>query len=800
MRKKKIFTFDSPFFSSKDKEMGTWENMIYENGAYKKRSGWRVISTFRSQGTAFAKINGIFEFKGEQSALIVHAGKSLYLCSYDMKERRLLPLPNGVEIKNAKSQGVMWGGLLYLCGMGALLAFDGEKIIKLHGYTGSYAPLTAKGITSKPVGNTGQRWESPSLLTQRRRNSMIGEKSQDGKITFTLDGVAKYGEPFTVNLTLRVKRTEDTENEVTTPYVGTLEGGTEVNTVVSLTLNTQRLTRLVTESAFQAYDRWGNRVQINGLTPKWQVEDGQRLTLFFDAASPYVGQDNITVEFTEDKSDLFPLDGAEHMALVTDKNGKRAFIACGGDLYVSAGELYFPSDGKIAVGQADEKITAIVPMWGKGVGIYKKNSFYWLDSDGSILQVSCASGCVSPFSIATLGYDCVSVGANSIYGVKESNKDQKILYTPYLCASLLNLKRHTKEEIEGAVAVVHKDMLYLFIGTRAYLTTEQSKAYKGVQGMEYQWYTLENCSAACALSVGDSLYMGRENGEIAVFDGGHSDRNSLVLTQESGDFLLKTHMGYTAVTIDSTLGVGIDAILSFPYHFAYLLSCTYDGENGDIHINPGQYLDENGNVAIFENSEVILINEAGEVAYRVKILSTNPSEYTVNCGMLALENGASLSLYTGRDEDEKYTLDEVNGEWVLFYNKMPARLYSTELEELYVNREKEIECTLCTPVCDLGRHKSKTLYSVAVTFTENTRARVRVGVQSKKNAVEKEIVVGSHLDFGSLDFADFTFSPLFKERVEIKMLERSFDYIRVKISSCQGAELGVESLSLIYSE
>jgi membrane protein len=108
------------------------------------------------------------------------------------------------------------------------------------------------------------------------------------------------------------------------------------------------------------------------------------------------------------------------MALVTDKNWKRAFIACGGDLYVSAGELYFPSDGKIAVGQADEKITAIVPMWGKGVGIYKENSFYWLDSDGSILQVSCTSGCVSPFSIATLGYDCVSVGANSIYGVKES--------------------------------------------------------------------------------------------------------------------------------------------------------------------------------------------------------------------------------------------------------------------------------------------------------------------------------------------------------------------------------------------
>ena len=101
MRKKKIFTFDTLLTASERNGRGISKNMIYENGAYKKRSGWRVISTFRSQESVFAKINGIFEYKGEKSALIVHAGKSLYLCSHDMKERRLLPLPSGVEIKNA---------------------------------------------------------------------------------------------------------------------------------------------------------------------------------------------------------------------------------------------------------------------------------------------------------------------------------------------------------------------------------------------------------------------------------------------------------------------------------------------------------------------------------------------------------------------------------------------------------------------------------------------------------------------------------------------------------------------------
>ena len=780
-------------------------NMVFEGGINKKRSGWRVVANLAEQDYTPLKINGIFEFKGEKSALIVHAGTKLYEFSYDMQEKRELVCQDGVVINDTKSQGQMCGTLLWLTGMGELLVYDGEIVRRAYNHENAYIPTTTVGIHDNSCSVLPSLKEKPNLLTPKRRNSLRGIKTSNGQHHFTLDTAAKYGEPFDMKISFRVRMNGDMDNSTTTSYIGVYENGEQVNTVVNVHLHTDNLMLTIYQSNAVAYDDAGSVVNIDGLVYHWCLIAGVYLVLGFDALSPYIEKDNILVEYTEDRESALELNSARGITVATRENGRGTVILPVGDkLYMSGEkELYFPNE-PVPVGADNEAVTALVPLWDFKVGVYKKSSYHLLSLQGndsfSISQGSYGGGAYGPNCAACVDGDALSLGENGIYGICESLSGDRVVHRLYNRATELKSQLAGYTDKESACAVYHNESFYLFIGEVAYVTTPFSRVYRNGSSereLEYDWWVLDNCPATSVISAQGRLYMGRKNGEIAVFDGGYTDRRERVLTERERDFVF-SNKRYTVLTFNEGAEVGAGDKICLPDHFAYLLSCTYSKDTDLVYVSPGRYLDENGAVALYCGMEIKLMKD-GRVVYEGEILGTTPSEYAFSCGRLGVENGAELELYIKRGKETEYLLTEVEGDLMLFYNEIPTLLYSTEIERVYIVEEKEIECYLYTPVLDLKSKGAKALYGVIVTPTPDTRCALTVGYETAEEVNEQEITVGTGLDFDSLDYGDFSFAPYFKRDVKAYLFLRNFDYIRIKIGSKRGKGLGIESVHLIYS-
>lgn len=782
-------------------------NLLTSDGVNKKRKGWRVLYDFKSPTFEEQRINGIHHFVGEDSHIVVHAGAELFKCDYGLKEIEKIPLDEGVQIGTRQSLGVMFGGVLWLSGMGALLCYDGKTVKKAHGARLAYVPTTTVGIGDAEKGVSPQENEGESLLTAVRKNTLRGLKNDTGSHKFFLDAPARYGYPFKLSASFRVKTSAQGENDYTTRYIGTLNGA-EISTVVTVKMETDSLTNEEWTAEAVALDEWGREITVNGLHLSCKVSNGRELTLGFDALAYEADKDNITVEFYEDKSLSYELDGVGAMCESVLKNGESQLIlACGGMLYrlrTVDGQIYASSRDAIFVGQENEEITAVSPMSDGYVAVYKKNRFFRLrleEGDVSGWRIFSSSegvGCVSPRAVSRLSYDTLAFGGNGIFGIGDNKNAEYMTTKLYNRSARINkaFLGYGREDKAAANCVTHGEHFYLFIGDQAFVTLCDCKDKSGAD-FGYEWWMLDGCPCTYAASINGTLYMGRGNGEVAIFDEGYTDRTVKTLEAQSLDFVIENR-DYSFLSVNYASRVNEGDRISLDSHYVFKSRCDYDAGTGKISIPTGHFYDELGKPSIFEGEEVLIKSSKGDMLYEGIIIKTDPAECQIYCGGLGGADDTGLYLYIKRGKEAEYELVFENGGFYMFSHGSPITLESPNVERVYVKAEKEIECALYTPALDLGDGKAKTLYAIGFTPSPDTEATVEVGYETKRNTFSRSVNIASCLDMDRVGYDRFTFSPRFKESITVNCLERGFDYIRLKLSSVGGRELGICSLSIIY--
>ena len=781
------------------------KNMELENGMVKKRNGWRTLYNFRGYSYDPHRINGIYEFKGQNKAcLLVHAADCLYECSYDLKEMIKIPCEADVTIVDERSNGQMYGGVLWIMGMGQLLIYDGTSVRRVQNGPLCYVPVTSRSIRDKKLYLPCEKGEDPSLLTARRINRLRGAKSEIIMHSFLLDAPVKYGAPFRLTASFRVRKSTDEENELTTDYIGIDKNGNEINTVVYIELYTDSIEEGVELiSNEKPVDKYGRSVSIGeNFRFLAYVRNKNELILAFDAVAHDSGEDNIEVEFTEDGADTTSLDMVQDISVVALKGGGNvaAISIDRGTLFFNTlrdGKFYCASGHKITIGSDAEIITAVLPTTQSSLAIYKENGFYILSLDGEgqgeLFPSPDILGCLSRFCATRLNDECLALGVGGIYGIKDAKSrnnisTQQAIRSAPIQAELDQINENAKRQ---GVSCVHKGKYYIFLENGAYV------AQKNEDKDDFVWWRFDDCDARVVLSSNGMLYMGRENGDVAIFDDGYTDRRDYVLNERERDFLFKEGEK-TTVSFNYAIGVEEGDRVSLEEHYALWSRCVLDYRTNRICMSEADCFENGVYIAPCQGEKVLLTSLQGELVYEGIVADIIPSELAIHCVGIGIGEDMELLIYRMRDERVEYTLKIEGGLNYLYLDARPLCLYSTEIDHVYLRDTREIECEIYTPVTDLEESGEKTLMGIVVALSSDTRCCLELGYDTGKGRFHRQFTVGSNMDFRSLDFNDFNFNTQFKRAIKIKCVERGFDYIRLWLRSQGGEKFGVDSISMLY--
>ena len=153
----------------------TSKNLLYRDGILKKRNGWREIYHFTNDHDADLKIYGIYPYEND---VIIHAGQYLF--------RNGKRIADGV-LPECVSFGYEHGDKLYIVCGGEFYGYDGVSFTEIYDSDHAYVPLTTWGISPISAESTEVKKESASVLTSRRKNTLIGARVRYS--TYVLDTV-----------------------------------------------------------------------------------------------------------------------------------------------------------------------------------------------------------------------------------------------------------------------------------------------------------------------------------------------------------------------------------------------------------------------------------------------------------------------------------------------------------------------------------------------------------------------------------------------------------------------------------
>lgn len=778
---------------------GYTKNLLPQNGELKKRKGWRVLNSFRSSEQKPLEINGIYEYKGEdKSALIVRAGQRLYECDYEIGG---LSLINSSVLPSGRGQGQMFAGRLWLGNTGGLMYYDGTEVKNAQAGTGLYVPHTSMDIRDTESSALPAIKDAPNLLTRRRVNTLRGEKHGAQEYRFPLDSEVMYGEPFSLTAEFRVRRDQSGESGPrTTDYIAKI-GDEVIGGIITAYFETDSLFEDVPVPLTAVSDENGVEVSVEGASLSCRVEKGRWVVLSFNAVAHEV-RDNIRVEFSVAKP--LPTLEADTFATVEGQGGGFLLFSCGGNrlyaLYEHGEGLYIPENQTKDVGQKTEKITAILPMPNGSVGIYKENGFYTLHQFekgldvGQVYASSDFYGCISPFVSVRIGYDCISFCKEGVFSAPEVENAEYPTNRLYHISSSIQdkLSSYSYEEMAGACSAVFENRYYLFIGGCAYVADLAGEN-------TLSWWMLDFCPCRFAAAIGGRLYMGRDSGDISVFDGGYTDRDGIVLTEAGLDFALFDEADGTLAVINRALKAQEGDTVCLPEHYDLLGEVEFDSKTSEISVPTEIFFTPDGYASLYEGMEILLIDSDGYEAYQGELLETDMWKSSIYCGNLGIGQDCSLKLYVKRGQDTEYELKTVGRQLYLYLDGSAVHLYSCDLEYLYLKREREIECELCTSQSDLENGKEKQLLSLSVSLDSKSRGTLLVGYQTEKNGYSREIRLGDGVDFEGFDFGDVDLGIKTKRRVRINCLEKGFDYISVRLLCKTGGEISIDGISLTYT-
>ena len=887
------------------------KNLMPKDGANRKRRGWREIYHFTDENDKDLKINGIYEYRGN---MIVHAGEYLYNGNVRIG-----------RVQNKKSCGFENNGLLYIVCGGELYIYNGSELVNAYDSAYAYIPITERDISPIGVEKTSVRVDTPSLLTPKRINRLIGEKSE--RKSYRLDGKIDLSKPITVKTKMLTSLNSVEANvapynaiykNATRLISNDIEGvlgvdsdiiydvfegrGTEYNLGAVEEISVFLKMPIKIESAiFEAMDGadvpkmtfhlgnetvfefdgekdsvcdltdtlygqtidaisfygsdsaslncvsiYGrksyqgeleiihsvNSASYNEAIKPTSIKDAQgtELTLSnnltgsqaqgaiiwlekgidgesvlgfgFSNVSPDPSQSNVEITYSALDSRKLSCSIGEVCKTDTGSvilalcNDNYAYFSCG-----VRGFGYFPEALERKIG-TDEKITAICNMSDFSVGVFKRNSVYYLElnvkngvTEVLLKSFSAQGGSLSHFATKTVNLDTLSPQYDNIYG--SVGASGRVRRGSNIALDLKNL------HLETASAVSHNGAYYLFVDGQVYVADSRYKVYENNRldsSFEYEWWYLDGIYASYVAEINNSIYIGREDGRIVSFYEGYSDVYYEKI--HTGSYLLGSDdMGRTTLTLNEKLGLkDCDRILissSYSYLGDAERTEPWDGRL-KLFLNSSDFWSEDGHIRLYPNTLIYLQSEGGKLT-EAKIEGVDANEAS-----LILDLAEINDTYTGilqKNDQTGYRLEGQGEHFVLLdeYGDY-VNLCFTDNIEISCERRTPVECEYVTSAILSDIHAKKNVYAICVELLGDSRGLCEISYETDKFYNEKPYLLDSVIDFDGLDFASASFNSGLQKSHTVRCFERMIDYIIIKIKHSEDKMLSLKGYFAIYNE
>lgn len=822
-------------------------NMINDGGINKKRHGWNEIACFKDKNGNELAINGIWEYVNPADSterhLIVYAGTEFFKCDYDFLVQEKITVESDANVNGEKCKAYYKDGLLWIIGCGDYLVYDGEKISRVENSEYAYAPVTTMNITEPPPDFSelypGKALEDVNLLTNKRKNKIIGKAGTYNSTYYNLDGLIDFSKPIKVTVEIIPAGTATSDNQVSV-FAEDKNTGTSVSDIVTVIYELNNAekskeygyTRVICgDKEVKLY----TKKKVGDTTVKEDYKAtislcnfrkrGQ-ISFYSCVASPMSDYNNITVEYYADYERSIDLTAS---AVYTQANGVDLLLVAnrGNAIFYNGLDSkdcefdfgYIPVEKFITFGSDRDEITAIVPMV-DCVGVFKGKSFYRVgftfNADSKAykaeyvpqITVSTESnGCVNQYVCCEVNGDTLTFDGAGVYGIDFSAQQRSLRLRSSNISKAF--EKYSRAQLESAVTCEHDGRYYLFIGGDVYIGDSRFKVYESNRldtSFEYEWWVWDNCPASFVCSIGGKLYLGKENGKIAVFDKEYKDRSHERLRYSTGDFLFFIQpRGRTEFVFNENLKITKGKRLFLKNAYSLIGEFNTVLENGMVKLE----IDD------LELLDLGLIYEGMQIYFEIDM--RGPYEITD----ITAENGVWYAYVNAPScyefetvitnvENKPYIVTENDGRYSLLEESFANTSYKKEQcylcaansgdMELVIKNEQNVECEYHTPVMDLGSHLSlKILNQLAITVSNETEGQVEIGYQTNNNNTFMKRNIGSAFDFNNFDFNTFAFDGAFYKTHIKRVFERNFNYILFKFASKSDSDFAVEAFTCVYS-
>ena len=835
---RKLYTFEdfrgvdfstSPYKVSKNRATSA-QNLIYENGTVRKRTGWRGLCKLKG------RVNGIFSFEIEgENIILAYVGNKFYRLTWNASKTRLIS--ENITTSCTYAQAAIDTSALidrrvqlyvnknkaYIVGCGDYLVYgkygDKFELRRVFDNVDTYIPTTTINIDKDGIVDENRgTLDGVNLLSSYRINKLLGV--DENSATWTLD-TALPGIDYAIDNGSDVEillETLDSDgasidlsinNRITSDKTLLYEIGDDITSVGSI-------------------DYKNGKITLN-INTKPQEADTANIIVKFKSSSPSQADfiKNATI------STVFGGGGnSNRLFLSGDAANKNKQVWS--EIYDFT---YFADNNYDNIGSDNSAIMGYVRATDGVLIVFKEKNgsdatTYYVsgtdveetDSNGDPVfatKFTKFAGTISDtiyakYATASLNGDNLILTKNGVRGLELYENIQTSAYRLRERSRNVNTKLLKQPGLKDASGFVFNDKYYLSMDGVVYVCdsrfTFQADEDVG-DSFNYEWWYFTNVDARSWCEIDNKLYFGTSAGWICEF----TDTDYADITYqdtEAGDLTISYSDNTIAYNLDleSSLNESSDIMFtSGDVYASYLTESDMQEIDADGYIHFEEPLLEKIYLGVVCYADrVDGTGLESDVAYHIGEVSLDELKFAIynsnNEMVKPLKEGFRLSkkvsgktLYIENVDAENKTFqvkEFAGGEIldIIIYNyTMPTELKAT------IQFRENVCAAWYTAICDLGTNMySKTLLNITITTEPLVKGSITAGYQTRN--IEKDYITqGTHgFDFNEIDFSDFSFESSFTSSHTHRVKERNFNFIVIRYISDNQKACAVNGVTIRY--
>lgn len=829
LKERRVYTFENfrgvDFSTSPYKVLNTRatyaQNLIYENGTVRKRTGWVSLCKLP------ARINGLFSFELEnEKVVLAYAGTTFYSLIWDCVRQKYSYkditntctfAPAGIDktkLIDQRIQIFLNDNKAYIIGCGDYLVFGkwgaDFELRRVYGNEDTYIPTTSINIDNDSVADEARAvLDSVNILTPWRINKLLGADTESA--TWTLDA------PI-IN-----------ESDVAIEAY-TVVGGENIKLNLSNRIISDK-TLLYAESDIEAVGRidfLNGKITLN-INTKPQEADSSNIIVKFQADS--ANQEDFICKSTFGA--MFGAGGNSNRLFIAGNNVRKN-VHMWSEMYDFT---YFPDINFDEIGGDSSAIVGYVRVTDGIMLAFKENNgseatIYYIsgtdtqdvDADGNPVFVTkftkkagnIADTIWAQHATASLNGDNLILTRNGVKGLEMYDNVTTSAYRVRERGRNINSQLLKHENLKDACGFVYKNKYYLSLDGVVYVCDSRFtfQAEEDVSdSFNYEWWYWTNVDARIWAEIDNCLLFGTNSGLICKF----TDEIFADITHQNtevGDLSISYVDGHVFYNTVLEEDLTESDYITFTQGDIYCLYLAPDemldiDNEGWISIAEETlpkvyegiecYADNVGDSGLRANTKYF-VGEINLVELKFRLRDEENNIVLPQCV------GFRLSKYIS---NKPLYLAEINHSKKCFKVKEfksaePVELVTyNSLAATNVLATVQYNNNVCamwyTPICDLGTNMySKTLLGISVTTEPLIKGEIVVGYQTRN--IEKTFVThgSGGFDFNDIDFDNFSFESSFTTSNTIRVKERNFNFIVLRYVSDNQKACAVNGITMRY--